>query len=195
MRRSDPRPADGSPGGCGAEPLAFARSLGHKVRALSTWLRRVTPLVGFLTLAPAAYAEEPVQSLDSRPELLPPPQVRARIALAGLSVTAGSYALSLGASYLFPDPPGAEALRLPVVGPWLALSETGCPDDDPNCPVFPVVLRAVLTSIDGIMQIGGLAIASESLWLPTRSAHSARVRAAPIPMGRGGLGVGVIGRF
>jgi hypothetical protein len=45
------------------------------------------------------------------------------------------------------------------------------------------------------MQIGGLAIASESLWLPTRSAHSARVRAAPIPMGRGGLGVGVIGRF
>jgi len=147
------------------------------------------------TVTAPAHADEPVRPLESRPEALPPRAARARVALVGLSLTAGFYGLSLGASFLYPDAPGAEALRIPVAGPWLSLAETGCPDEDPDCALFPVVLRAVLTSVDAVAQVGGVAIASESLWMPTRREAVARVRLAPLSVGRGGIGLGLRGRF
>lgn len=176
--------------------LAFDGGLGDKCRALAARSRSLLLLVGLLgTIPTAALAEEPTRPLESRPELLPPRAARSRVLLTGLAITGSFYALSLGSSYLYPDAPGATALRVPVAGPWLALGETGCRDDEPNCPVFPVVLRAVLTSIDGLAQIGGLAIASESLWLPKSPRNNVGFRAAPIAIGRGGVGIGVSGRF
>jgi len=153
-------------------------------------------LLGLLATVPGpARAEEPIRSLESRPDTVPPRVARPRVALVGLSFTAGFYALSLGASLLYPDAPGAEALRIPVAGPWLSLGETGCPDEDPDCALFPVVLRAVLTSIDAVAQVGGVAIASESLWMPTRRPTEAAVRIAPVRLGREGIGLGLRGRF
>lgn len=163
---------------------------------MAPWLRSTPLLLGLVVVAPgAAQAEEPTRTLDSRPEALPPRSARPRVALAGLSLTAGFYALSLGASFLHPDAPGAEELRIPVAGPWLSLAETGCPDDDPDCALFPVVFRAVLTSIDAVAQVGGLAIASESLWMNTRRPAETSFRLAPVRVGREGIGLGLRGRF
>ncbi|MBN2192157.1 MAG: hypothetical protein JW751_05025 [Polyangiaceae bacterium] len=142
-----------------------------------------------------ASAEEPIRPLSSRPEVYPPRVARARIAIAGLTMTAGFWALSLGASSLHPDAPGASSLAIPVAGPWMALAETGCPDDEPDCALFPVVLRAVLTSIDAVAQVGGLAIASESAWLRTAPRNKTGFRATPMAFGRAGVGLGVRGRF
>ncbi len=170
--------------------------LGEKSGGVSPRLHLPLLLLGLVATAPApAHADEPVRPLQSRPEALPPRAARARVALVGLSLTAGFYALSLGASFLYPEAPGAEALRIPVAGPWLSLAETGCPGDDPDCSLFPVVLRAVLTSLDAVAQVGGVAIASESLWMPTRREADAGVHLSPLPVGRGGIGLGLRGRF
>jgi hypothetical protein len=157
------------------------------------------------TLGATARAAEPTggQAPVSTPVDLPPPSARTKHLLAGAATTAVWYGGALGASYIWPDAPGASDLRIPVAGPWMALGETGCAEDDPDCSVVVVVLRAVLTAIDGVGQAGGLLILGEGLFLPTRSERSAERTQAPdlalaprvIPAGRDGIGLGLSGVF
>ena len=152
----------------------------------------------------AASATLPAPEAD-----LPSPGAPGRLALAGGIVTGVWYGGALGASLLFPDAPGAEDLRIPVAGPFLALADTGCADSEPNCDTVLVVVRAILTTLDGIGQVGGVGMVIESLFLPT--AHSSargapspssdsatletEIRPVPIVAGKDGVGLGVVGRF
>ena len=134
---------------------------------------------------------------------LPPPSARTAHLIVGPLTTAVWYGGALGASYIWPDAPGATDLRIPIAGPWIALGDTGCAEDEPDCSVVIVVLRAVLTAIDGVGQAGGLLILGEGLFLPTRAERSAERTKAPefaivpgaVPAGKDGIGLGVRGVF
>jgi hypothetical protein len=151
-----------------------------------------------------AAAEEPATATAPRealPKEYPPPSARTTLAVTGSAVLVGWYGLALGASFLDPDAPGARDLRIPVVGPWMAVAQAGCNAGDPGCSKTWVVVRAILQAIDGVGQAGGLAVIGESLFLPTRE-PSARTSASVVPHVRAvpfvvgdALGVGFHGSF
>ena len=165
---------------------------------------------GAILFARSAAADEPVAREVHDPGAYPPPAVRTNMLIAGAATTVVWYGAAVGFSYWFPDAPGADDLRIPVAGPWMALADTGCADDDPGCSTFIVVLRAILTTIDGVGQAGGLAIMAEALFVPTQErrprsallpmrklehAPSFELRPVPFVAARDGLGLGVVGRF
>jgi hypothetical protein len=122
--------------------------------------------------------------------------------VAGGAVTLTSYGLAVGSSYLFPDMRGAKDLRIPVAGPWMALAQTGCPKNDPDCSVVPLVFGAIFQIVSGVTQAGGLAIIGEGLFLNTSSSRPAPrkatgldVRAVPVDFGGRGAGLGFVGTF
>jgi hypothetical protein len=132
----------------------------------------------------------------------PPPGARTTHVVAGAVTTGVAYGLAVGASYLYPDFRGAKQLRVPLVGPWMALARTGCAASEPDCSTASLVLSAALTIFDGVSQAGGLAIIAEGLFLRTAPPRRAAPKAAtltlrPVPMdfGRSGAGVGVVGTF
>lgn len=159
--------------------------------------------------APAAHADEPVPPTDVDPDLYPPSGTQLPLAAVALGTTAVWYGAAVGFSYLWPDAPGADDLRIPVAGPWMALADTGCADDDPGCSMFTVVIRAILTTIDAVGQTGGVLVAAEAAFLPTqepaaprrrarprlRREQSLRLTPAPMLTGRDGLGIGLSGQF
>ncbi len=162
----------------------------------------------FGCLAPKlAHADEPVRVTTYDPGEYPPPSARWGLLAAGAGSSLVWYGGGLACSYLWPDAPGARDLRIPVAGPWMALADTGCADGDPDCSTFMVVTRAILTTMNGIGQVGGLAIVGEALFLPTATAETAarraaarrtsslRVRALPVLAPEGGVGLGVFGQF
>jgi len=192
-----------------------------------------TPLLTLMTLAlasgtasaqsqpPPAAPPPPASAPDVAPPEYPPPSARWGVVAAGLGTTAVAYGAALGASYIYPDVPGTNDLRIPIAGPWLAIAHNGCPADEPDCSKTIVVLRSIVSALDGIAQAGGLAIALEGLFMPTEirsyAPPPATPRAAPPPpsappspsqgeknlfflptpmnMGERGIGVGVVGRF
>src|SRR6478735_7260221 len=97
-----------------------------------------------------ASAEEPSRVIKFDPEAYPPPEARLNTALTGAAVTAVFYAPAFGASYLWPDSPGASDLRIPVAGPWMKLFQTGCPENNKDCSTFWMVTGAVLAGLDGL---------------------------------------------
>jgi hypothetical protein len=160
--------------------------------------------------AAVAQAEEPGSApsapVPAGPSTdLPPPGARATTIVAGAATTAISYGLVLGASYLFTeeDLRGSKDLRIPIAGPWMALSKTGCPTSSPDCSKVTLVLGAILQVFDGVAQAGGLAIIGEGLFLNTSSARPAprkaatgpAVRAVPFNFEKGGVGLGLVGSF
>jgi hypothetical protein len=154
-------------------------------------------------------ADEPVPPVGHDPGVFPPSHARGSLLLAGAVTTASWYTLALAPSLIWQDFPGSRDLRTPVAGPWMALADTGCPDDNPNCSMVWVVARAVLIGLDGVGQAGGLAVMAEAALMPTGDAKpapvarrrlprtSATLRWQPVPIvaGRDGLGIGVVGRF
>ncbi len=129
----------------------------------------------------------------------PPPSARRNLLIAGAVTTASWYALALASSYLWPDTVGAKDLRIPLAGPWVALSHSGC-GNVADCSKVLVVVRAIATTIDAIGQASGLAIAGEGLFLPTRepkrAVPEARVEWHPtFDAGKNTVGVGVLGVF
>jgi hypothetical protein len=144
---------------------------------------------------------------------LPPPGTRWALFGTGLAVTGVSYGMALGASYIWPDARYANELRVPIAGPWMAIiGDTGCPKHDPDCSTVLLVVVAVLTGIDGVLQAGGVGMALESVFLPTSSTPKGgapasptkktatrpiQVTAHPVPIvaGRDGVGLGVVGTF
>ena len=96
-----------------------------------------TPLLTLVTLALASGtataqtqpppAAPPPATTDLAPPEYPPPSARWGVVAAGLGTTAVAYGAALGASYIYPDVPGTNQLRIPVAGPWLAIAHNGCP--------------------------------------------------------------------
>jgi len=153
-----------------------------------------------------AKADEPVRVTVYDPGAYPPPSTRWGLLALGVGSSMAWYGGGLACSYLWPDAPGANDLRVPVAGPWMALADTGCADGDPDCSTFMVVTRAILTTMNGLGQLGGLVITGEALFLPTASAGAPRQRSStatstlrlrpmPIVTPHGGAGLGVLGQF
>lgn len=165
-------------------------------------------VTSLLPASPAA-ADEPVELIDRDPSIFPPPSTRWPLLGVGAATTAVWYGGALGFSYLWPDAPGANDLRIPVAGPWMALADTGCADTDPDCSTFIVVLRAILTTMDAVGQTGGVLVMGEALFLPTAEPAPVGPRRepraerkpgptmfpAPMSTGKNGWGFGIVGRF
>lgn len=139
---------------------------------------------------------------NDAPVELPDESARVNHIVAGAVTTAVWYGVAVGHSLLWSDNPGAEKLRLPIVGPWLSLAKTGCPKDEPDCSTALVVVQAVLTTISGVGQLGGIAVIAEGLFVPTRndtpsqsSTPTLRASVQPITPGRDGVGLGIVGTF
>jgi hypothetical protein len=135
----------------------------------------------------------------------PPPAARRNLLIVGIASTAVWYGAALGTSYAVDDPAMAKDLRIPFAGPWMALTHTGC-GGGPDCNTFLVVLGAIATTLDGIGQAAGLALAGEGLFMPTQEPKRARaaLRATPhsdfawrptFDAGKNTVGFGVLGVF
>jgi len=174
---------------------------------------RFRSLVAFgLALVPATFAtlaqaEEPLPPVVNAPPPadLPPPGARVTHIVAGLATTAVAYGVGLGTSYLWDEQDwrGSKNLRIPVVGPWMALGQTGCAENHPGCHnKFSIVVGALFVVLDGVVQAGGLGIAGEGLFLKTsgnkpapQKAQATTLRAVPFNFEKNGVGLGVVGTF
>jgi len=172
-----------------------------KTRARPALVASGVAALALLCSAPAA-ADEPVRDERHDPSVYPPNGAQANMFIAGAVTTAVWYGAAVSFSYLWPDAPGARDLRIPVAGPWMALADTGCADNDPGCSTFTVVLRAILTTLDAVGQAGGLAIIAEAALLKSappgapkrKPAQPASISQAPWVSGDV-LGWSLIGRF
>ena len=129
----------------------------------------------------------------------PPSSVRPKLVAGGLAVTGLAYGAGFLAATSWPEVPGSEQLKIPVVGPWLALAKNDCAPDDPDCG-FILYFRGFLTIVDGLMQLGGLGIAGEGLFMTTEASPRRQgpptLSIRPVPMvAASSAGVGVVGTF
>src|SRR5450432_1855965 len=182
--------------------------------------------LSLFVLGSAAHAQTPPAAAPGvefeEPEY-PPPSTRWKVLGAGLGTTAVFYGAALGSSYLFPDEPGMDQMKKPIIGPWLALANGGCPDGG-DCSTALAIVRVVFTALDGAAQAGGLAVALEGMFMPTQESGAPRAPSVappsprapapttpspspsngdknlfflptPMTVGAGGVGVGIVGRF
>jgi hypothetical protein len=157
-------------------------------------------------LSPAfARAEEPsIDQIEYHPAELPPDGARTRVLLVGLALTAGWYGAAVGTSYLWSDAPNASDLRLPVIGPWKALGNTGCGSQESRCTTVTVIGRTALAVVSGVGQAGGLFALVEGIFMDTGDApragaardadRSSSWAAAPVVLSDG-AGIEFVGRF
>jgi hypothetical protein len=195
--------------------VALSGESGQK-RPMRTQLGMATAaLTVMLSLSGSALAGDPAeeQIVDQDPSKLPPHGTSSRLLLTGAAVTVGWYGAAVGTSYLWSDSPSASRLRIPVVGPTLALTKTGCGNGESSCNTFTVVLRSILTTLSAVGQVGGLVIMGEALFLPAREdvardagqwrlparnvakKETATLHAFPLVTEEGALGIGVAGAF
>jgi len=136
----------------------------------------------------------------------PPPIVRLKLIALGLVITGGAWGVSFASGRTWATVPGADQLKIPVVGPWIALGKSGCASDDPGCSPAKVGVRAGLYVLDGIAQVAGLALIAEAIVMKTESAPSKKaaflglryrgVEVAPVPLTSPSLtGLGLVGTF
>jgi hypothetical protein len=147
----------------------------------------------------AAPPDEPEVVLPKR---YPPTSVRWKLVGGGVALTGLAYGGAFLCASNWPEAPGSDALKVPVVGPWIALGQSGCAEDDPDCG-FTAYFRGFLTIVDGILQAGGLGIAGEGLFMtteaeqraaPTTARSEVVVRPMPIVTPHT-TGLGVVGTF
>jgi hypothetical protein len=105
-------------------------------------------------------------------------------------------------------PPGSNQLGIPIAGPWIMLSKSGCASDEPTCSVARPVVRGIFLVIDGVVQFAGLGLLVEALVMKTESmsrpdkkssALALRYRGVevtPVPLVAPGVsGLSVVGSF
>ena len=134
----------------------------------------------------------------------PPSSARWKILIAGLATFAVGYGASAGMGAAWADVPGRDWLFVPVIGPWAALGTGGCAPDEESRPGEGdcegwLALRGVLFVIDGLVQIGGLGITAESIFMTTEAdspeaPKKATIMPAPI-VTEHGAGFGIRGTF
>jgi hypothetical protein len=141
---------------------------------------------------------EPIATAPAREAAHPPSSVRLKLGLGGVAVAGGAYAVSYAMASNFPEVPGMTGLKIPIVGPWIALGQSGCATDDPDCGA-KVVLRGFLLVIDGLAQIGGLGLIAEGVLMKTDASAPAKASAftiRPTPLVTGSVtGLGFVGSF
>lgn len=121
-----------------------------------------------LLWTPSAVAEEPTgPAIAYKPDEFPPAGTGSSTVLAGAGLLVGSYGAAFATSYLWPDAPNAQGLRIPVAGPWMALAGAKCGADEAGCGSMLVVVRSVLTTLSGLGQAAGLLVMAEGLFLPS----------------------------
>jgi hypothetical protein len=144
----------------------------------------VTQRTALLAVA-AALVAAPARADDdvpARPERVesaekPPSRIRVPLVIGGLSFTAGFWALNAGSSYMFPDQPGFDRLRTPVIGPWQALANNDCRG---SCS-FINYFNYIYFTFSGLAQAGGLGLAIEALVTPTAAPGARRSTPTPTP--------------
>jgi hypothetical protein len=126
-------------------------------------------------------AEAPVQHY-------PPPIVRLELIGVGLLITGGAWGASFASAVNWPTVPGSDQLKIPVVGPWIALGKSGCATDDPLCSGATVGVRGAIYVLDGIAQLAGLGLIVEAIVMKTetpkekRAASIFSLRAGPVEL-------------
>ena len=161
-------------------------------------MKRPAPLLLLLVLLTSAHfaprtarADEPQPLHRYSDDRLPPPGARVNLLLTGAAMFALSYGPAVGASYLWPETPGASDLRIPIAGPWIKLGKTKLCNADPeveNCQDAVRVIGAVFAAIDGLAQAGSLFFLAEGIAMSTASltavsqydsTHTANLRFRP----------------
>lgn len=129
-----------------------------------------------LSFARTSQANEPQPIVRFDPEARPPASVQTSLLVAGTAVTAIFYGGAVGASYAWQDDPGSQDLRLPIVGPWLKVSQTKwCQQGEENCNNPLQVAGAVLAVLSGLGQAGGIGLLLEGIFFsgsPAGAAHA-----------------------
>ncbi|MEM1031806.1 MAG: hypothetical protein AAGN82_15750, partial [Myxococcota bacterium] len=124
---------------------------------------------------PSAYAAE---GEDEDVVRYPPTPVRYGLIGGGLGLFGAAYGTGAAFAAGFSRTPGIDALYIPVAGPWIAIGRNGCPVDNPDCGAI-VPVRAILYALEGIVQLGGLALVGEGIFMTTEAT------AAPSPSDEG----------
>lgn len=148
-------------------------------------------------LAAPCFAEDSVEE----PQRYPPSSVRPKLIGGGIAITGIAYGIGFVGATSWPEVPGIESLKIPVVGPWMSLAKIACVDPtDPDCGT-ELAFRGILLTVSGVVQLGGLALITEALVMktqavaPTPTTESARF-VLPIPMiTPHSAGIGLIGTF
>jgi len=153
-----------------------------------------------------AHGSEPAATLDASGEPIvvrhPPSSVRLPLVLGGLGITAAAYGASALAATTWDDVPGADAMLVPVAGPWISLAQNDCAPDDPDCGAI-LYLRGILLVLDGLVQLGGLGIAAEGFFMTTEATAPPKkaswqltpIVSAPSATGLGMTGLSLTGTF
>lgn len=130
----------------------------------------------------AALADDDV----APPVRYPPSSIRGKLIAGGVVVFGLGYAGgAIGASSA-PEWPGSDELYIPVVGPFMSLGRLGCPAREPACDGGFLALRAILIGVEAAMQLGGLALVGEGIFLKTEAPSAAPAKkglAAAEPVG------------
>lgn len=153
------------------------------------------------------------------PVRYPPSSIRAKLIAGGVVVFGLGYAGGAIGASTAPEWPGSDELYVPVVGPFMSLGKLGCPAREPTCDGGFIALRAILIGVEAAMQLGGLALVGEGIFLKTESSappakkglasaapasppkkrSSAFVLPVPVvgtsPVGGGYAGLGLVGTF
>lgn len=148
------------------------------MKRTAKWLAAVTA-VGSLWSGSPCWAQSPDAGADSASEepmgaseepmrRYPPSSTRVGLIAGGIGITGAAYGLSALSGTTWDDVPGADALLIPVVGPWIALFQSGCAPDDPDCGAI-LVLRGILYVIDGFAQAGGVGLVAEGIFMTTEA--------------------------
>jgi len=158
--------------------------------------------------AAPSYAQEAAAAAEAETEAetpaprYPPSSVRPKLIGGGLAITAIAYGVGVVAATSWPDAPGAESLKIPIVGPWMAIAQNKCGDPTVTDCSGSIWLRGLLTGLGGIAQLGGLALVAEAIIMkteatapkPAESEQSAFIMPVPI-VAPNMTGLGLVGRF
>ncbi|MEQ9320264.1 MAG: hypothetical protein RIF41_13950 [Polyangiaceae bacterium] len=146
---------------------------------------------------------EPATVDDDAVLRYPPSSVRLPLILGGASLFGVAYGLTAMSSRLWPEVPGADHMLIPVAGPWVALAQSGCAENDTDGCTVPLVFRTILLVLDGLVQAGGVGLVGEGLFMTTEAAGPDGPDAGPdkaewhvVPdVGPTHTGIGVVGTF
>lgn len=122
----------------------------------------------------AGAADKPAADDDVDPNLLryPPRGVRWGLILGGSTLTLGAYVASLSAGFGWPEVAGSDMLKIPIAGPWIALAKNECSadvlEDDGSCGAT-IYVRGVLEVLSGLVQVAGLPLIGEGIFMTTEA--------------------------
>jgi hypothetical protein len=159
-------------------------------------------VLAFSTAASRAHADEtipiaPVSNDDTA--RFPPTSTRWKLIVGGLGLTGAAYGATLASGFIWPDVPGSTAMKIPIVGPWIALGQDGCAKDNPDCGAI-LYVRGALEVLSGIVQASGLGLVGEGIFMTTeadgKKPSNAHFTIMPTPIvSRTTTGFGVMGTF